>query len=150
LGITDLLAPADVMLNLRVSDKRGALQELCQHMAAKLNLDLDEVLGAALRREELGSTGMGEGVALSHARLDGVQRPTGSLARLAHPIPFDAIDGSPVDIIVLLLLPTGPQGTQLNALARIARTLRDPALRERLRQAQTRDALYAALASQAA
>jgi PTS system nitrogen regulatory IIA component len=79
-----------------------------------------------------------------------VQRPTGSLARLAHPIPFDAFDGSPVDIIVLLLLPTGPQGIQLNALARIARTLRDPARRERLRQAQTRDALYAALASQAA
>ena len=145
MDIEQLLSPADVIVGLRASDKRAALQALTRHLATKLNLNPPHVLSAVLRREELGSTGMGNGVAVSHARLDAVQQPAGVLARLKHPIAFDAIDGQRVDVVVLLLLPASPQGAQLNALACAARALRDPDVLSNIRRAADRDAVYAAL-----
>ena len=92
----------------------------------------------------------GKRVAVSHARLDAVTRPAGVLARLKHPIAFEAIDGHPVDLVCLLLLPAGPQGAQLQALACVARTLRDADVLVRTRRAGDRDAVFAALTSKAA
>src|SRR3954463_7158660 len=109
-----------------------------------------DVLSAVLRREELGSTGLGNGVAVSHARLDAVTRPAGVLARLKHPIAFEAIDGHPVDLVCLLLLPASPQVVQLQALAYVARTLRDADVLVRTRRAGDSDAVFAALTSKAA
>jgi nitrogen PTS system EIIA component len=148
--IEHLLSPADVIVGLRAPDKRAALQALTHHLAAKLNLSPKDVLSAVLRREELGSTGLGNGVAVSHARLDAVTRPAGVLARLKHPIAFEAIDGHPVDLVCLLLLPVSPQGAQLQALACVARTLRDADVLVRTRRAGDSDAVFAALTSKAA
>jgi PTS system nitrogen regulatory IIA component len=148
--IGHLLSPADVIVGLRASDKRAALQALARHLATKLNLSPQDVLRAVLRREELGSTGLGNGVAVSHARLDAVTRPAGVLARLKHPIAFEAIDGHPVDLVFLLLLPARPQSAPLQALACVARTLKDAEVLVRTRQASDSDAVFAALTSKVA
>ena len=148
--IEHFLSPADVVVGLRASDKRVALQALAGHMASKLNFSLHDVLSAVLSREELGSTGMGNGVAVPHARLDAVTHPAGVLARLKHPIAFDAIDGHPVDLVFLLLLPTSPQGAQLNALACVSRRLRDADVLMKARRASDSDAVYTAVTSRVA
>ena len=88
-------------------------------------------------------------MALPHARLSAVQQPVAVLARLKRPIAFDAIDGQPVDLIVLLLLPANAQGAPLNALACAARTLRDADVLSKVRRAADRDALYATLTAPA-
>jgi nitrogen PTS system EIIA component len=144
--IEDFLGPTEVMLDLRASDKARLLEELARRAAAKLELDPDAVAAALSKREELGSTGTGGGIALPHARLDGVTKPFGMLVRLAKAIDFDAIDGGPVDIVCLLLLPTHAQGEQLNALACAARTLRDPDVVRDVRRAADAATLYDALA----
>ena len=147
--IKELLSPADVIVGLRASDKRAALQTLADHMASTLNLSPDDVFAAVLKREELGSTGVGNGVALPHARLNALQRPAGVLARLKHPIPFDAIDGQRVDLVVLVLLPANAQGPSLTALACAARILRDANVLSKVRQAADRNAVYVALTAPA-
>jgi nitrogen PTS system EIIA component len=99
-----------------------------------------------LKREELGSTGIGKGIAIPHARLPDLQRPYGLLARLKAPIEFDAIDGQAVDIIFVLLLPAAAERGQIEPLALVARTLRPPANLARLRAARTAAELYSAIA----
>lgn len=108
-------------------------------------MDPDEVFDQVAKREELGSTGVGNGVALPHARLRGLKAPFGLLARLHHGIDFGAIDDKPVDIIFLLLLPEIGEGAQLNALACAARVLREPEALGRVRGASDREALFRAL-----
>src|SRR5664280_1565303 len=95
--IPDLLSPTDVVIDVRASGKRQLLQEFAARAAAGLGLPVDRVASCLLKREELGSTGIGKGVAIPHARLPELQRPYGILARLRPPIEFDAIDGQPVD-----------------------------------------------------
>jgi len=147
--IKQLLSPGDVILGLRASDKRAVLRTLARHMASTLDLSPEEVSDAVLKREELGSTGVGNGVALPHSRLSAVQQPVAVLARLKRPIAFDAIDGQPVDVVALVLLPADSQGIPLNALACAARTLRDADVLSKVRRAADRDALYAALTAPA-
>ena len=144
--IEDFLNRSEVLLDVRASDKARLLKELARQAAAKLNLAPEAVADALLKREELGSTGTGAGIALPHARLAGVKKPFAMLVRLARAIDFDAIDGRPVDIVCLLLLPTNSQGEQLNALACAARTLRDPDAVRNVRWAPDAGALYDALA----
>ena len=103
--ISDFLSPADVMLDVRASDKSRLLRQLSTQAAAEVGLDADEVSTQIAKREELGSTGVGNGVALPHARLKGLKAPFGLLARLRRGIDFEAIDDQPVDIVFLLLLP---------------------------------------------
>jgi PTS system nitrogen regulatory IIA component len=143
--IEDFLTPSEVALDVRASDKARLLKELARQAAAKLDLDPDAVAQALLQREELGSTGTGAGIAIPHARLEGVKEPFGMLMRLARAIDFDAIDGRPVDVVCLLLLPTHAQGEQLNALACAARALRDPDAIREVRRAQDGAALYDAV-----
>ena len=105
------------------------------------------VNAALLKREAAGSTGVGEGVALPHARAPGLDRLRGVFLRLDAPVPFDAVDDQPVDLIFALLVPAEGTGVEhLQALAKVARLLRRPDIREQLRKAQTADAIHALLA----
>ena len=144
--IPDLLSPADVMMDVRASNKRMLLQELGARAAANVGLRADQVVSLLLKREELGSTGIGKGVAIPHVRLPDLQRPYGLLAKLKQSIQFDAIDGETVDIVFVLLLPDGTENAQLGALALVARTLRPPEMLVRLRGAKTAAELFAAIA----
>ncbi len=145
--ISDFLSPADVLLDVRAKDKVSLLRQLCAQVATRVGLNAEEVTAQIAKREELGSTGLGNGVALPHARLKGLKTPFGVLARLHHGIDFDAIDNQPVDIVFLLLLPDAANGdAQLNALACVARQLRDPNVLQRIRDAGNSEALFEAIA----
>ena len=144
--ISDLLLPADVMIDIRASNKPRLLQEFAAKAAESLGLHADRIAPHLLKREELGSTGIGRGVAIPHCRLPDLQRPYGLLAKLKQPIEFDAIDGEPVDIVFVLLLPAAAEDRQLGALALVARTLRPPENLARLRGAKNASELYSAIA----
>jgi PTS system nitrogen regulatory IIA component len=144
--IPDLLSPTDVVIDVRASSKRLLLQELAAKAAASLGLPADQVSSYLLKREALGSTGIGKGVAIPHARLPELQRPRGVLAKLKQGIEFDAIDGQAVDIVFVLLLPAASENEALGALALVARTLRSPETLARLRGAKNSSELYSAIA----
>jgi len=144
--ISDLLSPEDVMIDVRAPNKPLLLQELAAKAAISLGLRVDQVGPYLLKREELGSTGIGDGVAIPHARLPDLQRPFGLMAKLKVPIEFDAIDGQAVDIVFVLLLPANAENGQLGALALVARTLRSSEIRDRLRRAKDASALHSVIA----
>ncbi len=144
--ISDLLSPTDVMIDVPAANKRPLLLELAAKAAAGLGLPVETIASSLLRREELGSTGIGRGVAIPHARLPDLQRPFGLLAKLKQPVEFDAIDGKPVDIVFALLLPAAVENEALAALALVARTLRSPEKLARLRAAKDTSELLAAVA----
>jgi nitrogen PTS system EIIA component len=144
--ISDLLSPTDVMIDVRASNKRLLLQEFAAKAADSLGLHVDQIASCLLKREELGSTGIGRGVAIPHARLPDLQRPYGLLTKLKQGIEFDAIDGHAVDIVFVLLLPAGAENLQLAALALVARTLRPSENLVRLRAARNISELYSAIA----
>ena len=144
--ISDFLTPAHVLLGIRASDKGSLLQELSAEAASALGLDAAEVADLIVKREELGSTGVGQGVALPHARLKPLKVPFGLLARLRRPIDFAAIDDRPVDIVFMLLLPDAADSAQLNALASVARMLRDKDVLQTIRGATEAPSLFEAIA----
>jgi nitrogen PTS system EIIA component len=142
--IKEFLLPTDTWVKMRGTDKTRLLQELSARAAASLNLDAKLICTALFKREDLGSTGTGGGIAIPHARISDLKKPFGALVRLKHAIDFDAIDGMPVDIIFLLLLPA-QSGDPLNALASVARRLRNPEAVQRLRGATSDEELYRAI-----
>jgi len=144
--ISDLLSSTDVMIDVRASNKAQLLQEFAAKAAAGPGLPADRVAAYLLKREELGSTGIGKGVAIPHARLPDLQQPHGLLARLKQPIEFDAIDGQAVDILFVLLLPAAAENEALAALALVARMLRSPENLVRLRAAKNSSELYSVIA----
>src|SRR5258708_39188563 len=139
--IKEFLLPTDTLIKAHGTDKTRLLQELAARAAAALNLDAKLISMELLKRENLGSTGTGDGVAIPHARMTDLKQPFGTLVRLRYAIDFDAIDGKPVDIVFLLLLPAQPPADPLNALAGGARRLRDPDWVPRLPQPATTPAL---------
>jgi PTS system nitrogen regulatory IIA component len=143
--ISDILSPQDVVQDLRVSSPRDLLDELSRRAALRLDCTAEELSLALRTREDLGSTGMGGGVAIPHSRMSCVQKPFGTLARLKQPIDFSAIDGLPVDLFFLLLLPAKEEARHLGALALVARTMRSAAAVAVMRSAKTADALFAAM-----
>jgi len=146
--IEEFLQPANVVIDLQANDKEAALRELAHRTGPVLNADRQALLKALREREDLGSTGMGDGIAIPHIRLDGIARPFGILARLKRPIEFDAIDGRPVDVLFLLVLPLKAKGGQLNALACVARRLRDEETVKAIRHASNAEAAYHAMVSE--
>ena len=126
--------PQVVLLDLNLRDKAAALTRLAGEVAA-VALDPAAVLKALLWREDLGSTGMGDGIAIPHASVPGLTQPFGVFARLRPPVDFAAVDDKPVDIVVLLLTPQTAKG-DLMALSQVARRLRSPAFCNALRQAE--------------
>jgi len=145
MDIKKFLAPSDVFIGIRGSNKTQVLENLCRRAASTLKVDANKITADILKREELGSTGVGGGVAIPHARIAEVKRPFGLLARLKSVIEFDAIDSQPVDLVFLLLLPTALAGEQLNALALVARRLRDADTVRNARRATDPSGLYAAV-----
>lgn len=147
MNISDFLAPSDVMIDVAAADKQKLLQALARKAGSLVDVLPDRLLAELRKREELGSTGVGGGVALPHARFHQVGKPIGMLLRLRKPIKFDAVDGEPVDIVFLLLLPENPEGEQLGALAAIARMLRKPEITAALRKARDCSEMYRTLAA---
>jgi PTS system nitrogen regulatory IIA component len=140
--VAEFLSPSDAVIDVRVQDKARLLKVLCNRAALTTKLDGNHLSAAILKREELGSTAMGGGVAIPHARIEHLIRPFGILARLRKPIDFDAIDGQPVDLVFLLLLPTSEPAEQLSTLASVARRLREPSTVRELRRAVDNASLY--------
>ncbi|MGO4526325.1 PTS IIA-like nitrogen regulatory protein PtsN [Microvirga sp. 2MCAF35] len=141
--LLDFLDPRAVLPALRVSGKKQALQELASQAALLTGLADDAIYEALLQRERLGSTGIGEGIAIPHGKLPGLTRIFGLVARLEKPVDFEALDAQPVDVLFLLLAPEGAGADHLKALARVARVLREPGLIERVRATRDATALYA-------
>ena len=145
----DLLRPDAVIHDLRAKSKKHALQELAKHAARLSAQDPRDLCAALLARERLGTTGVGHGVAIPHAKIVNFDKLYGVFARLETPIDFDAVDGEPVDLIFLLLAPEGAGAEHLKALARVSRFLRDRENCAKLRGADSRDALLALLTDHA-
>jgi nitrogen PTS system EIIA component len=145
--VSDFLSSADVITDVAFADKQKLLEDLARGAATIVDVQPALILSELVKREQLGSTGMGGGVAIPHARFHQVAKPFGMLVRLKRPIAFDAVDDQPVDTIVLLLLPDAPNGERLGALACIARKLRDPAIMAALRRARDGAEIYRTLAA---
>jgi nitrogen PTS system EIIA component len=146
--IEDFLTPDDVLVGLRVADKAALLAALAERAGTALGIDGASIAGELSKREELGSTGVGAGLAIPHARLAGLPRPFGILARLGKAIDFAAVDARPVDIVFLLLLPAAAAGDQLTALATVTRRLRDPKRIADVRISADAGALYEAMTAE--
>lgn len=143
--ISDFLAPTDIVCDVRAANKQQLLRELSRRVAPNLGLQAEYVASELLKREDLGSTGMGRGVAIPHARLPMVKKPYGVMARLKPAIDFEAIDGQPVDLVFLLLLPAPPEADQLIALASVARKFKADETLKQLRRARNEAELYSAM-----
>ena len=141
----ELITPASIIANLRASNKKQALQELARKAADLTGQHERMIFDVLLERERLGTTGVGQGIAIPHGKLACLDRVYGLFARLERPIDFDAIDEQPVDLMFLLLAPEQAGADHLKALARVSRLLRDHAMCEKLRGSNSADALYALL-----
>ncbi|SFK45542.1 PTS IIA-like nitrogen regulatory protein PtsN [Methylocapsa palsarum] len=142
---SNLITLDAILPSLKANTKKLALQELSERAAQLSKLPAREIFDAVLQRERLGSTGVGEGIAIPHAKLIKAKSIFGIFARLVRPIDFEALDGAPVDLICLLIAPESAGADHLKALARIARLLRDPSVTTKLRAARDVSALYAVL-----
>jgi len=143
--IADLITPSRVVAQLRATNKKQALQELAKRAAVMTGIQERMIYDVLIERERLGSTGIGMGIGIPHGRLSDLDTLCGIFARLDRPVPFDAIDDQPVDLIFLLLAPEGAGADHLKALARVSRLLRDRTVCEKLRGTDNADALYALL-----
>ncbi len=141
----EFLNPAAITPCLRSSSKKQALHDISVQASRLVGREEREIFDTLLQRERLGSTGIGEGIAIPHGKLPKLDRLFGFFARLEKPIDFEALDGEPVDMMFLLLAPEGAGADHLKALARIARMLREPGIHERIRTARDASALYAVL-----
>src|ERR1700693_2194208 len=148
--LTDLVAPNAIVPALKVNNKKQAIQELAARAAELTGQSERAILEILLQREKLGSTAVGNGVAIPHGKLPKLGRLFGLFARLERGIDFEALEGQRVDLIFLLLAPEAAGADHLKALARVARLLRDPEIARKLRDSRDADALYAVLAMPAA
>jgi PTS system nitrogen regulatory IIA component len=143
--IFQLLSPDGVVANLKANGKKQALQELAARASRITGQHERAIFDTLLERERLGTTGVGSGIAIPHGRLIGLDKLYGLFARVERPIDFDSIDEMPVDLIFLLLAPEAAGADHLKALARVSRLLRDKSVCEKLRGAESADAIYALL-----
>ena len=134
-----------MIVDLRAADKRRLIDAFAQRAAAAAGVEPAAIADALAQRERLGSTGMGAGIAIPHARLAALTRPVGFFVRLRPPVDFDAIDGQRVDLVFVLLLPARAEGDHLHALACVARRLRAEPVTAALRKAHAAGGRYAAL-----
>ena len=147
MNIENFLSLDNTLLDVAAPNKQQLIEVLADQAGSRLQIDGDRIAGEVLKREALGSTGMGKGIAIPHAQLADVQKPFGILARLKRPIDFEAIDGEPVDLVFLLIQPAHPPG-ELNALASVARKLRESDRLERMRKVADPTALFVEMVRQ--
>lgn len=143
MGLEDLLNPEGVIPNLKAKCKRDVLSMLAERASGLTGVSADKIRETLLEREQLGSTGVGRGVAIPHGKIEGLGRLFGILARLETPVDFEAVDDQPVDLVFLLLAPENATAAHLKALAKVSRLLRDDEARAALRGAETAEALFA-------
>ena len=143
--LATLLTPERTACRIEDSNKKRLFETIATIVSDdRTELSYSDVLDNLLARENLGSTGLGQGIALPHCRVDNCEEPLGTLLSLANPIPFDAPDERPVDLLFILLVPTEARQQHLDILAEIARTFSDPVFCARLREAADDRTLYAA------
>ena len=147
--IGQLLKRDAVAVRVSAGSKRQALAALATTASRSLGLPESDILEALLEREQSGSTGVGQGVAVPHARLEGLDRMASVFVKLETPVAFDAVDDRPVDLLFALFAPRDAGVEHLRSLAKVSRLLRQSGLREQLRQARTPDAIYALLSRNA-
>jgi nitrogen PTS system EIIA component len=143
--IEDILNEACVVTSLKATSKKQALNELARLAAEKTGLSERAIFDVLLERERLGTTGVGDGIAIPHGKLPDLAKLFGCFARLENPVEFDAVDNAPVDLVFLLLAPESAGADHLKALARISRVLRNSIHCDKLRTAPTSDKIYALL-----
>lgn len=141
--LIDLVSPEAVLCSVKAGSKKQALQEIAHRAADAYGLDTRSVCEGLLAREKLGSTAMGNGVAIPHARIAGLAQIVGLFARLERPVDFEAADGQGVDLLFCLLAPQDAGADHLRALAKVSRLMRDASVRTKLRETDGADALYA-------
>jgi PTS system nitrogen regulatory IIA component len=144
--LTDLVTPNAIIPALKVNGKKQAIQELSSRAAKLTGQNERLIFETLMQREKLGSTGVGNGIAIPHGKLAKLEKLVGLFARLERAIDFEALDGQPVDLIFLLLAPETAGADHLKALARVARLLREGDVVAKLRQSRDADAIYAVLA----
>jgi len=144
--VLDILDPAAIVPEMRATSKPEALQELAAVLGTlHPNIDRARLVEVLQEREELGSTAIGEGIAIPHAKLPGIGTVIAAFGRSSRGIDFDSLDGSPTRLFFLLIAPEDSAGIHLKALARISRLLKDRAFRERLFAGTTSDVLFATI-----
>lgn len=142
-----LIEPAAIMPGLKATSKRQVLQEMAARASVIVGRSEREILETILQREKLGSTGVGNGIAIPHGKIGGIDRIHGLFARLIKPVDFDSLDEQPVDLVFLLLAPEGSGADHLKALSKVARLLRNNQIVSEIRNLQDPGAIYAAMAS---
>ena len=146
IDLADILSPARSRVNVQGGSKKRVLELIAQLFAEdQPSLDSNQLFNSLIAREKLGSTGFGNGIAIPHCRLSGCDQPLGAILHLESPVDFDAIDGAPVDLLFVLLVPDAATDEHLVLLRQIASLFDNEPLRERLRQASDNQALYEAV-----
>jgi len=139
IDLTALLQNGVVLPSLAASSRKHVFHALCAELAVITQIDEREIFDAVMQRERLGSTGVGEGVAIPHARLEGLEQPLGAFARLEAPVDFEALDDRPCDLVFMLLAPINAGADHLRALAAVSRAFREASVRDALREAVTQE-----------
>ena len=145
MDLHEILSPEAIAVGLNATSKKHLMQELAQRAESASGLNARDAFEALLERERLGPTGMGRGVAIPHARIEGLTEIVGVFAQLARPVDFDAVDGEPVDLVFALFAPIDAGANHLRALARVSRSLRDANTCSTLRAATDVSAAFAVL-----
>ena len=146
--ITDFLSAETIGPALASRDKNAALEEMAGGLATCYHLDKKKVLDVLLERERISTTAIGEGVAIPHGKLAGVERVLGVFARSVEGVDFASLDGAPTHLFFVLIAPENAAADHLKALARISRLLKDESFRRRLMQGQSNQELYANIAEE--
>lgn len=141
--LSSLLEGGVIIPSFDASSRKQAIHALSEALAATTGIGARQIEDAVMERERLGSTGVGEGVAIPHARLEGIEQPVGGYMRLVHGVDFEAIDERPCDLIFMLLAPQSAGADHLRALAQVSRAFRQSAIRDALREAKTEEAVRA-------
>ena len=145
--ITDMLKREFVLEQLKAGNKRDALAELAGVFAqGRIKVDSEAMLHVLLERERLGSTGIGDGIAIPHGKLPGLEEMVVSFGRSREGIAFEAMDGKPVHLFFLLMAPENSAGQHLKALAKISRMLKDANFRQNLLEAKMHEDLFRIIA----
>lgn len=150
MDLSDVITPEAILPSLKANSKKQVLQAIAEKAAVMTGVEERDIFDTLNKREKLGSTGVGGGIAIPHGKLAKLDHIFGMFARLPKPIDFEALDETPVDLIFLLLAPESAGADHLKALARVARLFREPGIAGKLRASSDASALYAVLTESAA
>jgi len=147
--LTDILSPDQVVADLAGRGKRAVMEELCRPLLAKHpGMELPALMEVLVEREKLGSTGIGDGIAIPHGKMAGLGELMLSFGRSRAGVDFDSLDGKPAHLFFLVVAPDNSAGTHLKALARISRLLKSNVVRQELLEASDAQEIYEIIQSQ--